>query len=234
MSAPVALVTGGTRGIGLAVATRLAAAGFAVVAAARRAPEGALPDGVRFAALDVADAASVRGCFAALPRLDVLVCGAGSAGADPAEDADEAHWRGILSTNLDGAWRCAVAARGMLPDRTGRVVMIASVLGLRGVPDQLAYCAAKHGVVGLTRALALQLAPRGVTANAVCPGWVRTEMAEARWRELGMTEADAAAGLPTGRVTTPEEVAGMVAFLASAEAGNITGQALVVDGGGMG
>lgn len=231
MSAPLALVTGGTRGIGLACSVRLAAEGYAVIAAARRAPEAPLPVGVAFAALDVAEPASVRALFGGLARLDVLVTAAGIAGADPAEDPEEAHWRATLATNLDGAWRCVTAARGMLPDRTGRIVNIASVLGLRGVPDQLAYCAAKHGVVGLTRALALQLAPRGVTVNAVCPGWVRTGMAEARWRELSMTEAEAGAGTPTGRVTSPEEVAAMVSWLVSPGAGNVTGQALVVDGG---
>jgi NAD(P)-dependent dehydrogenase (short-subunit alcohol dehydrogenase family) len=99
------------------------------------------------------------------------------------------------------------------------------------VPDQVAYTAAKHGVVGLTRALALRLAPRRITANALCPGWVATEMAAARWRELGMTAAAAAAGTPTGRVTTAEEVAAAVAWLVSPAAGNVTGQAIALDGG---
>lgn len=234
MSRPIAVVTGGTLGIGRACAERLAADGFEVVAAARRAPAAPLPAGVRFAPLDVTDPASVRAFFAGLPAPQLLVTAAGTAGGDPPEDPEEAHWRGILGTNLDGAWRCAMAVRDRLPDGAGRIVNIASVLGLRGVPDQVAYCAAKHGVVGLTRALALQLAPRGITVNAVCPGWVATAMAEARWRELGMTEADAARGTPTGRITTPEEIAGVVAFLASPAAGNITGQALVVDGGAIG
>ncbi len=234
MSRGLAIVTGGTQGIGRACAGRLAADGFEVVAAARRAPADALPPGVRFAPLDVTQPASVRAFFAALPTPRLLVTAAGTAGGDPPDDPEEAHWRGILGTNLDGAWRCAMAVRDRLPDRTGRIVNIASVLGLRGVPDQVAYCAAKHGVVGLTRALALQLAPRGITVNAVCPGWVATGMAEARWRELGMTEADAARTTPTGRITTPQEVAGVVAFLASAAAGNLTGQGLVVDGGAIG
>lgn len=225
-----ALVTGGTRGIGLAIATRLAADGCQVVVAARTpAP---LPAGVRFAACDVASADSVKALFAGLDRVDILVTAAGQAGAN-AVDIDDPAWAVIISTNLTGAWHCCTAALAKMPDRTGRIVNIASVLGLRGVPDQTAYCAAKHGVVGLTRSLALAVAPRGITVNAVCPGWVDTDMARGRFAELGISAEQAAQGVPLGRIATPQDVAGIVAFLAGAEAGHITGQAVVLDGGGL-
>lgn len=229
-AAPTALITGGTRGIGLAIATRLAADGYDAVAAART--RVALPSGIRFMACDVASADSVKSLFAALERVDVLVTAAGQAGANSL-DIDDPAWPAIIATNLTGAWHCCTAALPRMPDQSGRVVNIASVLGLRGVPDQTAYCAAKHGVVGLTRALALAVAPRGITVNAVCPGWVDTEMAHGRFAELGITPAQAAQGVPLGRIATPGDVAGLVAFLASAEARHMTGQALVLDGGGL-
>lgn len=231
----LALVTGGTRGIGRAVAARLAAAGHTVVAAGRTPPEERLPPGVHFVPCDVTDASSVRLLFATLGGLRVAVLAAGIAGADPAR-AEEGHWRAVLGANLDGAWRCAEAAAARMAEGSGageggRIVTVASVLGLRAVPDQVAYVAAKHGVIGLTKALALRLAPRGITVNAVCPGWVATDMARARWAETGSSEAAAAAGTPTRRITTAEEVAGLVAWLLSAEARNVTGQAIAMDGG---
>ena len=120
----------------------------------------------------------------------------------------------------------------LLPDRTGRIVNIASILGLRGAADQTAYTAAKHGVVGFTRALALHLAPRRITVNALCPSWVDTEMAHGRFAELAMSKADADASTPTGRITTPEEVASACLWLCSPGAANVTGQAIALDGGG--
>ncbi|HEX5328237.1 MAG TPA: SDR family NAD(P)-dependent oxidoreductase, partial [Acetobacteraceae bacterium] len=232
MNGRIAVVTGGTRGIGAAIADRLAEDGYTVIAAARRPPAQTQKQ-VSFVACDVADASSVHALFAPLRRVDALVCCAGLAGANRLDTADDTLWHAIIGTNLHGTYHCCRAALGLLQDRTGRVVTIASVLGLRGVADQTAYCAAKHGVVGFTRALALALAPRGITANAVCPGWVDTEMAASRFGELGITAADAAAGLPTGRIATPAEVAGVVAFLLSPAAASITGHALPIDGGGL-
>ncbi len=224
------VVTGGTRGIGRAIAAKLAAEGAAVVAAARHHAD--LPAGVRFAVCDVSSAASVKALFAGLPRVDALVNAAGLAGPNPL-DPDDPLWPAIIAANLHGPWYCCTAAAPKLPDRTGRIVNISSVLGLRGVPDQPAYCAAKHGVIGLTRSLALALAPRGITVNAVCPGWVDTEMAHTRFRDLGITAAQAAAGVPLGCIATPQDVAEVVAFLLSPAASHITGHALPVDGGGM-
>ena len=223
-----AVVTGGTRGIGLAVADRLAEEGFDVLVLARRPGDSAH----RFAACDVADAAAVRTVFAGLPGVDVLVNCAGIAGANRL-DGDDALWHAIIGSNLHGTYHCCKAALPLLPDQTGRIVNIASVLGLRGVPDQTAYCAAKHGVVGFTRALALAVAGRGITVNALCPGWVDTDMAAQRYQELGITAEQAAAGVPTGRIATPADVADAVIWLLRPEARGITGHALPIDGGGL-
>jgi NAD(P)-dependent dehydrogenase (short-subunit alcohol dehydrogenase family) len=228
----LALVTGGARGIGAAIAARLVQEGYAVTVAGRHAP-AALPDGQSFMAMDVADAGSVRAGFARLGRLDALVNNAGLAGTDRLDPDDHALWHAVMATNLHGAYYCAKAALPLLADRTGRIVTIASVLGLRGVPDQAPYVAAKHGVIGLTRALALAAAPRGITVNAVCPGWVDTDMAQARFAALGITRAQAEQDIPTGRMTTPEQVADLVAFLLRPSSGSLTGLALPIDGGGL-
>ncbi|HVC63803.1 MAG TPA: SDR family NAD(P)-dependent oxidoreductase [Acetobacteraceae bacterium] len=229
MSQLIAVVTGGTRGIGRAVAARLAADGYRVVVAARHATPAC---GEEFRACDVTDPAAMRGLFAGLTRVDALVNSAGLAGAN-ALDGDDALWHAIVAANLHGTYYCCKAALPLLPDGSGRIVNIASVLGLRGVADQTAYCAAKHGVVGFTRALALAVAHRGITVNAICPGWVDTEMARQRFGELGITPEAAAAGVPTGHITTPEDVADAVAWLLRPAARGITGHALPIDGGGL-
>ncbi|HBK04784.1 MAG TPA: 3-oxoacyl-ACP reductase [Acetobacteraceae bacterium] len=223
-----AVVTGGTKGIGRAVADRMAYEGWEVVVLARH-PK---PSPHRFVACDVADPVAVKQAFSGLDRVDALVNCAGIAGAN-ALDGDDALWHAIIGSNLHGTYYCCKAVAPLLPDGSGRIVNIASVLGLRGVPDQTAYCAAKHGVVGFTRALALALAPRGITVNALCPGWVDTEMAEQRYAELGITPQQAAAGVPTGRIASPAEVADAVVWLLRPEARGITGHALPIDGGGL-
>jgi len=229
MSTRVAVVTGGTRGIGHAIATRLAAESWRVIVVARHS--ASVPD-CEFHGCDITDPLSVARLFQGLDRVDALVNNAGLAGAN-ALDGDDALWHAIITANLHGTYHCCKAVLPRLPDDSGRIVNIASVLGLRGVADQTAYCAAKHGVVGLTRALALALAPRGITVNAVCPGWVDTDMARHRFAELGISRDVAAAGLPTRKIPTPDEVADAVLWLLRPEARSITGHALPIDGGGL-
>ncbi len=224
-----AVIAGGTRGIGAAIADRLRSENWQVLVLARH-PAGTQH---KFVACDVADAKAVQGALAPLFRIDCLVNCAGTAGANRLDSDDDAVWHSIIGSNLHGTYNTCKAALPKLPDSTGRIVNIASVLGLRGVPDQTAYCAAKHGVVGFTKALALALAPRGITVNALCPGWVGTDMAAQRYNELGITEQQAAAGVPTGRIATPAEIADAVIWLLRPEARGITGHALPIDGGGL-
>jgi NAD(P)-dependent dehydrogenase (short-subunit alcohol dehydrogenase family) len=225
----LAVVTGGTRGIGVAIADRLRAENWDVLTIARHPAD----TGHRFAACDVADPKAVRQAFVPLVRIDALINCAGIAGANRLDTDDDALWHDIIGSNLHGTYNACKAALAKLPDSTGRIINLASVLGLRGVADQTAYCAAKHGVVGFTRALALALAPRGITVNALCPGWVATDMAAQRYAELGITEAQAAASVPTGRISTPAEIADTVLWLLRPEARGITGHALPIDGGGL-
>lgn len=232
----VLFVTGGSRGIGAAIAARFKREGWKVAACATKL-DGFEKGQVDLALkCDVGDESDVRRAVREtvekLGRIDVVVNNAGVSGTnDISPDAGNETWHRIVEVNLDGTYFVCKQVAARLPDRTGRIINIASVLGLLGVADASAYCAAKHGVVGLTKSLALKLAPRGITVNAICPGWVKTDMAESRWRELGVTEAQIARRLPLGRVVLPEEVAELAWYLGSAQAGAITGQALVIDSG---
>ena len=235
MTDRIVLVTGGGKGIGLAAARAFLGEGCRVHICGRSRPAD-LAEDLTFHECDVGDAASVRAMFAGIAtregRLDVLVNNAGIAGINPMDAAaGDEIWDEILRVNLTGTYLCAKAALPLLPDGTGRIVNISSSLGLRGSPDQTAYCAAKHGVIGFTRALALALAPRDITVNAVCPSWVDTDMAARRYPELGIDAEGAAAITPLGRIATPGDVAAAIQFLASQAARHITGQVIPVDGG---
>jgi NAD(P)-dependent dehydrogenase (short-subunit alcohol dehydrogenase family) len=247
-----ALVTGGGRGIGRAVVLDLARAGAAVAVAARtRSEVDAVASGIVSAGgravgveMDVTDPARVRAAFAtaraALGGIDILVSGAGIAPTAPIARTSDATWRQILETNLSGTFYCL---REALPEMTGRgwgrVVHLASIAGKTGYPYIGAYAASKHGVLGLTKCAALEVATTGVTVNAVCPGYVDTPMLDlgvARIVEkTGLTADEARRRLadmsPQKRLYTAEEVSALVLFLCSDAAAGINGQALSVDGG---
>jgi NAD(P)-dependent dehydrogenase (short-subunit alcohol dehydrogenase family) len=240
-----AVVTGASRGIGLAIARALLAQGARVTLMARDA--GALEaaaaglgrDTARQTA-DVADAASVNDAFARAGAVDILVNNAGQAASAPFGRTDAALWQRMLDVNLTGAYHCMQAALpGMLDAGWGRVVNVASTAGLTGYRYVAAYCAAKHGLVGLTRALALEVAARGVTVNAVCPGFTDTDIvADAVAnivRKTGRTadeaRAELAAGNPQERLVQPDEVAHAVAWLCMPGAAAMNGQAIAVAGG---
>jgi NAD(P)-dependent dehydrogenase (short-subunit alcohol dehydrogenase family) len=231
----VVLVTGGSRGIGAAVGERFKESGFRVAVCARKAGAPS-PHADEFIPCDVSDAAEVRDCVARVldrfGRLDVLVNNAGIAGENPIDPGkDDAIWHRMIAVNLDGTYFMCKHALPHLPDGSGRIINVASTLALKGAPDQIGYTAAKHGVLGLTRALARHVAPRRITVNAICPGWTRTDLADERMRDLGLTLEQAEGGVPIGRILEPREVADLALYLASATAGGITGQALVIDGG---
>lgn len=232
----VAFITGGSRGIGAALISRFKDAGFQIAACARtpiRSPKVDLA-----LSCDVADPAQVEQAVAAalsaFGRLDCVINNAGQAGANSMRPEDsDALWHRIIDVNLHGTYYVSKRALPHLPDRTGRIINIASVLALKGVPDQTAYCAAKHAVLGFTRSLAHLTAARGITVNAICPGWTRTAMADGRMQDLSLTREQLESGVPIGRMIEPEEVAELALYLSGPAAAGITGQALTIDGGAL-
>jgi len=223
------VVTGGTRGIGAAVAKRFTDQGDRVVALGR-------------ADCDVTDEAAVTKVFASLGEVDVLVNNAGVSSSAPLAKTSVADWQTQLSVNATGAFLCTRAVLpGMLARNHGRVVTVASTAGKIGQRYTAGYSASKHAAVGLMRAVAAEVAGTGVTANAVCPTFVRTNMTEETLRRIATTtgrstedsERMIARMSPLDRLLEPDEVAFAVVFLAAREAAAINGQAIVLDGGGI-
>jgi NAD(P)-dependent dehydrogenase (short-subunit alcohol dehydrogenase family) len=240
-----AVVTGASRGIGLAVARTLHTHGARVTlmardAAALESAAAALGGDTAWQAVDVTDQASVEAAFARAGAVDILVNNAGQAASASFARTDAALWQRMLDVNLTGAYHCIqAAAPGMLEGGWGRIVNVASTAGLTGYRYVAAYCAAKHGLVGLTRALALELASRGVTVNAVCPGYTETDIVQdavanivrKTGRSAEQARAELGAANPQGRLVRPEEVAHAVAMLCMPDAAALNGQAIAVAGG---
>ena len=255
----VALVTGASRGIGKAIARALAQEGAKVALCARNA------EAVRKAAdeispgdgrvlgfrADVTNAADVRNLVQAIVarwgRIHILVNNAGINARIPIDRTTMPGWRAVLDSTVLGAYYVtrevlATHAERNSPDASspgGRIINLSSILGRFGVPGYTAYCTAKHGIIGFTRALALEVADRGITVNAICPGWVETDMADRGMREtaavMGMTKEEfrrqALDAVPIKRILDPKEIADLVVYLASDAASGMIGQAINLDGG---
>jgi len=250
----LAFITGGGRGIGRAIAFAFAREGASIAVAARTraqvesvANEVASKEGVEVIAIecDVADSESVDRAYERVKERfgrgpDILVNNAGIVETSPFLKTDEAMWQRHLAVNLTGTFHCTRAALPEMLERGwGRVINVASIAGKTGAPYISAYAASKHGVLGLTKSLALEVAAKGITVNAICPGYVDTEMTSRGIENIvaktGKSVDDALEAIkrmsPQNRLVTPEEVAAVALLLASEEGQGINGQAINVDGG---
>jgi ketoreductase len=248
----VALVTGGGTGIGKAIARSLARSGARVAITSRSRthlePTANILNSEHLSVMpiqmDVRKKSdierAVKEVVGAWGAIHILVNNAGISGLSLIDDPDDSKWFDILNTNLNGMYLITKSVLDHMPDHQGgRVINISSVLGKFGVPGYTAYCTTKHGMIGFTRALALEVVGRGITVNSVCPGWVNTEMADLGIRETaalqGITpeefKAQAVAGVPIKRFLEADEIAELVSYLASDLAKGITGQALNICGG---
>ena len=237
----IALVTGASRGIGAAIAEQLGASGASVIGTATT-EAGAARIGERLAAagveatgmaLDVTDAEQIKALIARIGKRhgapSILINNAGITRDDLAMRMDDAAWDSVIETNLNAVFRVSRAVlRGMMKARHGRIINIASVVGLMGNAGQTNYAAAKAGLLGLTRSLAREVGSRGITVNAIAPGFIETDMTEALDAEQ---RAALTAGTPLQRLGQPADIAAACCFLASSAAGYITGETLNVNGG---
>jgi len=230
----VVLVTGGNRGIGRAIAERFVAEGYRVAVTAR---SGEGPEGTLTVRADVTDAASVDAAYTEVEQklgpVQIVVANAGITKDTLLLRMSDADFDDVVTTNLGGSFRVVKrAAKGLLKGRWGRVILISSVVGLYGSPGQINYASSKSGLVGFARSLTRELGGRGITANVVAPGFFETDMTAELPED---TQAEYKRNIPAGRFATPDEVAGVVTWLASDDAAYISGAVIPVDGGlGMG
>ncbi|CAI8161933.1 3-oxoacyl-ACP reductase FabG [Pseudidiomarina mangrovi] len=238
MQGQVALVTGATRGIGKAIALQLVAQGVKVIGTATTDSGAAsisdyLGDHGEGLSLNVADEANIQAVLAHIDshygQLDILVNNAGITRDNLLMRMKDDEWDSVLDTNLKSVFRlCKGVMRGMMKRRSGRIINISSVVGTTGNPGQTNYCAAKAGLVGFTKALAKEIAARGITVNCVAPGFIDTDMTKS------LTDDQKQAifsNIPAARLGQPEEIAAAVVFLASPGAAYITGETIHVNGG---
>ena len=229
------LVTGGNRGIGLAIAEAFLAAGDRVAVTSRSGEGG--PEGALTVAADVTDAGSVDAAFRQVEEahgpVEVLVANAGITHDQLLLRMSEEDFTSVVDTNLTGSFRVVQrATKGMMRLKRGRIILVSSVVGLLGSPGQVNYAASKSGLVGMARSITRELGARGVTANVVAPGYIDTEMTQALDDDLKVQYKKS---IPAGRFAEPAEVAGVVRWLASDEAAYVSGAVIPVDGGlGMG
>lgn len=249
-----ALITGGGSGIGRAIAERFASEGAKVALCGRgedalEATAAAIREAggdARWYKLDVSDLESIPavmdGAARDLGGLHILVNCAGVSGPTPVDEVTPTQWRSILATNLDGAFFASQAALRHIPDHDGgRIINIATIGGQIPFPGWTAYCASKAGLVGATRCLAMELAPRGITVNAILPGWVKSAMQQAGVTHIaaamGLSEEEALPNIlsdvPLGRMSDPDEVAAMATLLASDEGRGMTGSSVVISNGAL-
>jgi NAD(P)-dependent dehydrogenase (short-subunit alcohol dehydrogenase family) len=238
----VAVITGAAQGIGRAVALALAQRGFVLALSDLRSPVETLADvrqvtdAIEYIA-DISNESLVVNFGEAVKskwgRVDVLVNNAGISSISPAEKVSATQFRRVLEVNLLAPFMlCRVFGLLMLAQRSGSIINIASIAGLMGISDRVAYNASKHGLIGLTRTLAAEWGGRGVRCNAVCPAWVKTPMDVADQASSGYTDADITDRVPMGRFAAPEDIAAAVSFLADPEqSGFVNGQSIAVDGG---
>jgi len=243
----IALVTGGGTGIGKAIAEALAGAGARVAVASRNSAHLAFANAAKSfmpVGMDVRDKAQVQSGVAKVREswgpIDILINNAGISGLTAMDDPDDARWRDIVETNLTGSYFVTKEVLKYMKNHAhGRIINLSSVLGKFGVPGYSAYCSAKHGIIGFTRAVALEVVGRGITVNAICPGWIETEMARQGIEESAAFEGitpeafrkRAVEMVPIKRFLEADEVAGLVLYLVSEKAAGITGQAINICGG---